>query len=114
MFTLQFWRAVLDRAIKTGAEFVLAVLGVAGYSATQLHTESGELLNALTWNWLTLGGAFLSGALLAVLMNLATASATDGNPSLTDAEVLLPTVQERLSPPPAPRARDTEGPDHLA
>lgn len=108
MWTKKFWRAVADRAVKTGAEFVLAVLGVAGYSSTQLHTPGGELLNALTWNYVTILGAFLSGAFLAVMVNLATAAATDGNPSTNNAELLAPTLAERLSPAPAPRPGDED------
>lgn len=103
MFTLQFWRSALERAGKTSAQFVLAVLGVAWTSAT-LDTPTGDTLNALTWNWVALGGAAAAGFVISVVFSVATAKLTDGNPSLNDAEILTPTPAQRLgSPFPEPR-----------
>jgi hypothetical protein len=107
MFTLKFWRAAAERSLKTGAQYVLTVLGVAWTSAA-VDTPTGEVLNALTWNWVTLGGAAVAGAVISLVFSLATAAATDGNPSLNDAEILAPTLAERLgtTPPPEPRPGD--------
>lgn len=102
MFTRKFWRAATERALKSGAQFVLAVLGVAAVSAG-IDTPTGEVANALAWNYLTLLGALLAGFLISLLTSVATAAATDGNPSLNDAEVLAPTLQDRLGYTPAPR-----------
>lgn len=82
MFTLVFWRAVFERGVKTAAQAV--VLAITGDVA----------FNALTADWLTLGGFAAGGLVISVLTSLASAALTDGNPSIGDAEKLAPPVIE--------------------
>lgn len=87
MWTLAFWKATAERGVKTGAQFVLTVLGVAAISSG-VETPQGEALNAFAWDYLTLGGAFAAGVLISGLTSLVTAKVTDGNPSAINAEVI--------------------------
>lgn len=89
MFTLVFWRAACERALKTGAEFVLLTLGV-GVGAGASAGQTAAVINAFTLNYLTLGGAFAGGMLVSVMFSLVTAKLTDGSPSMTNAEKLNP------------------------
>lgn len=89
MFTLTFWRAAAERAIKTGAEFVLLTLGV-GVGAGAGDGASADVINAFALNYLTLAGAFGGGMLVSVMFSLVTAKLTDGSPSATNAEKLNP------------------------
>lgn len=108
MFTLQFWRAAGERAAKTGAQFVLAVLGMA-WTTAGLGDPTAETLNAFSWNYLTIAGAFAAGVFLSLMFSLVSAKVTDGNPSVGDAEILTPTPAQRLgSPPPEPRPGDED------
>lgn len=75
MFTLTFWKATLERAVKTAAETVLAVYFVGDVA-----------LNALEADWLNMGGIAAGGFIGSVLFSLAS-GARDGNPSATNAEV---------------------------
>lgn len=77
IFTIAFWRAASERAIKSAAQGLLvAGVGAAGF-------------DALTANYETLGGAALGMALASILTSVASDALTDGaGPSLTDAEVL--------------------------
>ena len=82
MFTGQFWKAAFERAVKTFAQTLLALLAVDG-------------LDWVNVNW---GDTFLAAGIaagLSVLSSIVTATATDGSPSLTKAEELTP------PPPPA-------------
>lgn len=78
MFTVTFWKAAAERAIKTGAQSVLTVYFVGDVA-----------LNAFEADWFNMGGIGLGGAALSVLTSLASA-ARDGNPSLTNAETVAP------------------------
>lgn len=98
MWSKEFWKAVSERAIKTGAQGVLLVLGVAGVSAG-VDTVQGEALNAFTWDYLTLGGSFLAGAAVSVLTSLVTAGVTNGSPSAGDAEILAVGGRNESQPP---------------
>lgn len=89
MFTLVFWRAALERALKTGAQFVLLTLGV-GVGAGAGEGTSADVINAFALNYLTLAGAFAGGMLVSALFSLTTAKLTDGSPSATNAEKLNP------------------------
>jgi hypothetical protein len=77
MFTLTFWKATAERAVKTAAEVVLAVYFVGDVA-----------LNALEADWLNMGGIALGGAVGSVLFSLAS-GARDGNPSATNAEIAV-------------------------
>lgn len=79
MFTMVFWRAALERAIRAGANVVITsfVLG-------------DKILNAFDVDWATAGGVFLGGVFVSVLMSLAADSITGDGPALTSAEKLDP------------------------
>lgn len=57
MFTKRFWRQALERATKTAAQAVVAVLVADG-------------ANVLTLDWAVVGGAVLTGAVLSLLTSL--------------------------------------------
>lgn len=75
MFTLTFWKAATERAVKTAAEVLLATYFVGDVA-----------LNALEADWVNMGGLALGGAMGSYLFSLASA-ARDGNPSAINAEV---------------------------
>lgn len=67
MWTIEFWRNVLERAVKTAAQFGVGAL-------------AGDAANVLTLDWAVLGGAVGTGALLSVLTSLGTEVLPVGNP----------------------------------
>lgn len=73
MTTLAFWRATVERAVKTFAQALLALIGTGAVGVTAL-------------NWPQLLSVSATAALLSVLTSVAS-GATDGNPSATNAEV---------------------------
>lgn len=75
MFTVSFWKAAAERAIKTGAQSVLTAYFVGDVA-----------LNALQADWANMAGIGLGGVVLSVLTSLASGY-KDGNPSATNAEV---------------------------
>ena len=75
MFTLTFWKAATERAVKTAAEVVLATYFVGDVA-----------FNALEADWVNMGGIAAGGAVASYLFSLASAY-RDGNPSATNAEV---------------------------
>ena len=79
MWTLIFWKAVAERALKTAGQSAILAIG-----ADSLHA------NALTFDWATMGGFALGGAVLSVLSSIASAATTDGSPSLNGAEIVTP------------------------
>jgi hypothetical protein len=90
MFTLIFWKAATERAIKSGAQFVLITIGFGLIAGTQ-PTETAQTLNAFTLNYLTIGGVFLGGAIVSYLTSIVSDAATGGTgPSLTSVEVVQP------------------------
>lgn len=104
MWTSAFWKAAAERALKSGAQFVLLTI-FAGVAAGTGGDQS-QIINAFLLDWQTLAGVFAGGIVVSVLTSLVTAGATDGNPSLVNAEVLSP---------PAPQTHpDDDGPDHRA
>lgn len=76
MFSLAFWKAATERAIKTGAQSVLTVYFVGDVA-----------LNAFEADWVNMGGIGLGGAALSILTSLASGY-KDGNPSATNAEAV--------------------------
>jgi len=76
MWTLAFWRAVAERALKTAAQTAIATIGT-----TAAFNEV---------NWPVIGMVVLLATVLSVLMSIASAASTDGSPSLGGAEVLTP------------------------
>ena len=75
MFTLTFWKAATERAIKTGAQSVLTAYFVGDVA-----------LNALQADWANMAGIGAGGVVLSYLTSLASA-VHDGNPSAINAEV---------------------------
>ena len=76
MFSLAFWKAATERAIKTGAQSVLTVYFVGDVA-----------LNAFEADWVNMGGIGLGGAALSILTSLASGY-KDGNPSAINAEAV--------------------------
>ena len=76
MLTLAFWRAVIERALKTAAQTAIATIGT-----TAAFNEV---------NWGVIGMVVALATVLSVLMSIASAAFTDGSPSLTSSEVLAP------------------------
>lgn len=76
MFTKEFWKAAAERAIKTGAQSVLTAYFVGDVA-----------LNALQADWLNMAGIGAGGVVLSILTSLASGH-KDGNPSVTNAEVI--------------------------
>lgn len=70
VFTKDFWKGALERAVKSGAQFVLLVLGV-GVVAGGVDTETAQVINAFALDYVALGGAFLGGVLMSVLTSVA-------------------------------------------
>lgn len=76
MFTLAFWKAAAERAVKTGAQSILTAYFVGDVA-----------LNAIDADWVNMGGIGLGGVVLSVLTSLASGY-KDGNPSVTNAEIV--------------------------
>ena len=76
MFTLAFWKAAAERAVKTGAQAVLTVYFVGDVA-----------LNAFEADWGNMAGIGLGGVVFSLLTSLVS-GARDGNPSATNAEVV--------------------------
>jgi hypothetical protein len=71
-----FWAAAAERAVKSFAQTMLAVVGIAGVTPADVD-----------WQQVLLAGAF--GALLSLLTSVASAPVGNAGPSLA-AEVLSP------------------------
>jgi len=76
MWTLAFWRAVAERALKTAAQTAIAAFGT-----TAAFNEV---------NWSVIGSIVLLATVASVLTSIVSAVSTDGSPSLSGAEVLTP------------------------
>lgn len=75
MWTLTFWRAVLERALKTAAQTAVATIGTTAIAADAV-------------DWRTVGLVSATATVLSVLTSIATAVTTDGSPSLNGSEVV--------------------------
>ena len=76
MFTLSFWKAATERALKTAAQTLLSAYFVGDVA-----------LNAFEADWGSMAGVGLGGLVASYLFSLASA-AGDGNPSATNAETV--------------------------
>lgn len=85
--TKTFWVGALERGIKTGAQFVLALLGI-GVTAVGMQGETAEIISAFTLDWLSIGGAFLGGVFMSLMTSL-----VSPNPVPATAET-SPLIQE--------------------
>lgn len=72
MFTLAFWKAAVERAVKSAAQTLVLLIGTGAVGITAL-------------NWPELLGLTATAALLSVLTSIVS-GASDGNPSATNAE----------------------------
>lgn len=68
VFTKQFWLDTAERAIKTGGQFAIVFLGIGLVGDA---TDTTEIVNVFTIDFLNLGGVFLGGGLVSVLTSLA-------------------------------------------
>jgi hypothetical protein len=82
MFTLAFWKAATERAVKSGAQFTLLTLG-GGIAA---GVGGNETINAFLLDYPTLGGVFLGGVVVSYLTSIVSAPIGGHGPSLTDVE----------------------------
>lgn len=88
MFTLAFWKAATERAIKSGAQFALIVI-VGGAVAGGVETETAEVVNAFALDYLTIGGVFAGGVIVSYLTSVVSSAVTSTpGPSLTSAETI--------------------------
>jgi hypothetical protein len=71
----EFWSATLERAFKTFAQTILAVIGIAGVTPADVD-----------WKQVLLAGGF--GALASVLTSVASAGAGNAGPSLASEELV--------------------------
>ena len=77
MFTLMFWKASLERVVVTAAQALAALLITDGFDITDLGTGP-------TWSVVGLA------ALLSLLKCIIAGASSNGSPSLTNAETLIP------------------------
>ena len=77
MWTLSFWRALLERALKSAAQTALLAVGSDALAADAFH-----------FDWDKMAGFAVGGFILSALTSIASGAVTDGSPSLTNAEVL--------------------------
>jgi hypothetical protein len=84
MFTLEFWKATFERAVKTAAQAAILAIIATGFTGV-------EQVNAFTVDWVTVAGFALGGFILSGLFSLASGFVGNkGTPSLTRVEVLSP------------------------
>lgn len=79
MFTLLFWKAAIERALKAASNVVITSLVVGD-----------KILNVFDVDWGTAAGVFVGGFIVSVLMSIASDAATGDGPSLTKAEIVPP------------------------
>lgn len=74
MFTKEFWKQALERAVKSGAQAVILAWGLLD-----------GVLNAFAIDWKNAAGIFVGGAVLSILTSVASlAVGPDGTPSVVD------------------------------
>lgn len=86
IFTIAFWKAAAERAIKSTAQGALvAGVGAAGFDA--LHA-----------NWETIGGGAIGMGIASLLTSIASDALTGGGgPSIASAETLSATVAAQVT-----------------
>lgn len=99
MFTKVFLMALLNRGITGGAAAVLLVLGGGGLAAADGNTN----VNAFLLDWGTVGGSFLGGFMIHVLLGIVAQGAQANGPGFGSSEVLNPAkVAKETGVEPAP------------
>lgn len=79
IWTRTFWRHTLERAIKTAAQFPLALW------TTVEGSQAAGWIDPFTMDWRVFASAAVSGALFSILTSLASAPASnDDTPSLVN------------------------------
>lgn len=77
-----FWVDATERAVKSGAQFVLLTLGFGLVAGTQ-EDSTAQVVNAFLVDYKTLLGVFLGGVLFSYITSLASAKvSSDNSPSL--------------------------------
>lgn len=76
MFNKLFWKDAAERAVKTFAQAILAVIGVA--AATPI--------NGFDWQTIVLTG--VTAAVISLLTSVVSAAATKGDPSVSPASAV--------------------------
>ena len=89
MFSLNFWKAATERAVKSGAQFMILTIGGGAIAGA----TGGEAVNAWLLNYQLLAGVFLGGALLSYLTSVISAPLSGSGPSLTAIETIRPDQQ---------------------
>lgn len=89
IFTKSFWVASAERALKSGAQFALLLLGT-GAIAGGVGGESAEVINAFALNYITIAGAFAGGVIVSVLTSVISAPISGSGPSLANEVALKP------------------------
>lgn len=77
MWTLLFWKAATERALKSAAQFVLLA-----------YFGGDVIFNVFQADFANMAGVAAGAMLMSYLTSIATAAVTDGSPSLSHAEVL--------------------------
>ncbi|QHF24090.1 hypothetical protein GTU73_08755 [Rathayibacter sp. VKM Ac-2804] len=95
MFTLAFWIAASERALKSGAQFVVVTI-TTGLIAGTVDNADAQVINAFALDYPTLLGVFGGGILISYLTSVVSAPISGHGPSLTSVETV------------------DDGPDHLA
>lgn len=82
MFSKAFWKAATERALKTGAQFVILTM-----SGGAIAGASGDtVINAFLLDYPTLGGVFAGGVLISYLTSIVSAPISGAGPSITGTE----------------------------
>lgn len=76
MFTIVFWKAVAERALKTAGQAAALAIGSEFIDGT-------PMVNALAVDWVQVGGFALGGVVISVLTSVASHAVTGVGPSLT-------------------------------
>jgi len=85
MFTLAFWKAATERAVKSGAQFVVLTIGGGAIAGA----TGDKAINAFLLDYPTLGGVFVGGLILSYLTSIISAPISGDGPSLAN-EVAVP------------------------
>lgn len=84
MFKKAFWKAATERALKSGAQFVILTM-----SGGAIAGASGDtVINAFLLDYPTLAGVFAGGILISYLTSLVSAPISGAGPSIAGTETV--------------------------